>query len=84
LESRRIVPKQGKPDHDGRVSPLTQKTLCVVVMLPVVLVGSCVGWNRHPGNNCETENCEHNLAKLHLFPLKSVVGQFPADQPLNE
>jgi len=53
----------------------------VVVVLLVMLVGSCVGWNRHPGDNCETENCEHNLAKLHIFPLKSVVGQFPADQP---
>ena len=51
------------------------------MVLLVVLVGGCVGWNGHTSNNCQTENCEHNLAKFHFVPLKSVVGQFPADQP---
>jgi hypothetical protein len=56
----------------------------VVVVLFVVFVSHCVGWNRHPGHDSQTKNCDHELAKLHIFPLKLVAGQFPADQPVSD
>jgi hypothetical protein len=57
----------GKPGHYSRVS-IEAENLCVMVMLLVVFVRGCVSRNSHTGNNCQTENCDHQLAKLHISP----------------